>query len=55
MARVNVVCNECGKKFKAANPERCPNCKGVDLDVDYAAVFKAYAVGRFAAAAMEAA
>jgi rubrerythrin len=31
--KVKATCLECGKTFKAANPETCPKCGGVDLEV----------------------
>lgn len=35
-AKVNLTCNECGKKFKVSpnNPDpTCPKCGSVDFDV----------------------
>ena len=32
-ARMTMLCNECGKKFKAASLNgRCPKCRGCDFE-----------------------
>lgn len=42
MAKMNLECLECGKKFKVSplnlDPE-CPKCGGVDLEVAYVPTF----------------
>lgn len=38
MARMNVKCMECGKRFKVSDKSiepKCPKCHGLDVDLDY--------------------
>jgi rRNA maturation endonuclease Nob1 len=42
-AKMNLVCNECGKRFKVSpsNPDpSCPNCGGVDHDVESVSFYR---------------
>lgn len=55
MAKMEMICNECGKKFKAAASKvevSCPKCKGVDVEPEYKpiirkVVFRNYSAGPF--------
>ena len=42
-AKINLVCLECGKRFKVsgANPDpECPSCGGVDYEVEYMSFYR---------------